>query len=107
MDTNKIIAINLENAELVGKGVYTNLQCPNCNNRSLEVFFTKHTHLERYGIWFECFECGNVEHISCREKPKGYSANRISIKYQNSDESAWNAENLITNEAGTCKDVSH
>ena len=60
MDTNKIVAMNLENANLVAKGIYNNLQCPKCDNRTAEAFFTKHTKEGKYDIWFECKNCGNV-----------------------------------------------
>lgn len=92
MDTDKIITFNLENAKLVAKGIYRNLHCSNCNNLTSEAFFTKHIKKEKYGIWFECKNCGNVDHISCREKPEGYSEDRISKIYQNLDECAWKAE---------------
>ena len=41
-----------------------------------------------------CKECGNVEHISCRKQPEGYSLDRLSMKYQEIDERAWRAEKL-------------
>ena len=92
MNTDRVVTINLENAELVAAGTYLNLLCPKCNTTNSEAYFTKHKQQERYGIWFECKNCGNVEHISCREKPDGYALNRFSEKFQKLDERAWNAE---------------
>lgn len=92
MNKDRVVTINLKNAQLVAKGIYINLHCPKCNEQSSEAYFTRHKQEEKYGIWFECQNCGNVEHISCRGKPEGYDPNRISKKFQDIDERAWNAE---------------
>ena len=92
MNTDELMRINLANAEAVGGGNYSGLLCPNCKHSSVEAFFSEHNLKRGYGIWFECQHCGNVEHISCRVRPEGFSALRISAKFQSLDEQAWRAE---------------
>ncbi len=92
VDRNKRIKINLQNTEYVSKGIYSNLKCPKCDMETAEVYFSKHRYRESYGVWFECQNCGNVEHMSCYEKPDGFTATRLSSKYQGLDERAWKAE---------------
>jgi len=92
MDTDELMRINLANAEAVARGDYTGLLCPKCKRLSVEASFSEHNLKRGYGIWFECQQCGNVEHISCGSKPEGFSVLRISEKFQSLDEQAWGAE---------------
>jgi len=92
MNSERLIKINLENAQKVAQGIYSELFCPKCEKKSIEVFFSEHNFKKRYGIWFECKSCGNVEHISCKSKPEGFTPLRLSEKFQKLDENAWGAE---------------
>jgi len=85
------IRLNLENARLLAEGNYSGLLCSKCGKRSVEAYFTKHNLKDLYGIWFECENCGNVEHISCNAKPDGYTPLRSSDRFQSLDERAWDA----------------
>ena len=38
---------------------------------------TSTTFKTRYGIWFECQHCGNVEHISFTSRPAGFTPLRV------------------------------
>lgn len=92
MNADELLMINLANAKAVGAGNYSGLLCPKCRQRFVEAFFSEHNLKERYGIWFECQHCGNVEHLSCTSEPEGFTPSRISDKFQNLDEQAWGAE---------------
>ena len=89
MDTKKKLKVNLENMKFVAAGIYSDLLCPECGKKKTETYFSKHKIEELYGVWFECKNCGNVEHISFGKKPDGFSFERISEKYQALDERAW------------------
>ena len=81
--------INLANANSAAKGVYSGLLCPKCKEQAIEVFFSEHNLKTGYGIWFECQHCGNIEHISCKSQPEGFTPLRVSEKFQRLDERAW------------------
>jgi len=89
---SKKIKINLENAKMVEQGKYQNLLCTECGEASASVFFTKKVDAEKYGIWFECQLCGNVEHIDCNSQPTGFRIDLIDQRFQRWDERAWKAE---------------
>ena len=86
------IETNLKNAQFVAESQYTALICPNCKRNTNEAFFSADDERNRFGIWFECSDCGNVEHISCGRKPDGFNYDRLSPKFQEMDERAWMAE---------------
>ncbi len=86
------IEANLKNAQAVAEFRYNALYCPKCRSNTSKAYFSVDDHEERYGIWFECGDCGNVEHISCGRKPEGFSAERVSRKFQDLDERAWRVE---------------
>jgi hypothetical protein len=92
MDNEDVIKINLENASAVARGVYTGLLCPKCKRYDVEAFFSEHNLKSGYGIWFECKNCKNVEHISCKSQPDGFSPLRVSERFQELDERGWEAE---------------
>lgn len=87
------IEINLANARAVADLQYRELLCPRCGSCSAQAFFSVDESQGRYGIWFECDHCGNVEHISCGRMPSGFSPDRVSEKFQQLDQRAWSAEN--------------
>ncbi|MBP6343306.1 MAG: hypothetical protein KA403_05190 [Candidatus Omnitrophica bacterium] len=92
MESDRLVKIIIENAEKVTQGVYSGLFCSKCENESVEAFFSEHHSKKRYGIWFECQLCRNVEHINCKFKPEGFTVSRLSDKFQAQDENAWGAE---------------
>lgn len=92
MDAKKKLMTNLENMNFVADGIYSNLLCPECRQKKAEVYFSKHKSEDLFGVWFECINCGNVEHISCGKSPDGFTSKRLSKKYQTLDEQAWKFE---------------
>ena len=89
---NERIQINLGNVKSVADGQYSRLLCAKCKQHACETYFTANSDRSRFGIWFECTSCGNVEHISCSADPEGFSESRISFAFQANDQRAWDAE---------------
>jgi hypothetical protein len=100
MKIEQRVTINLANAECVANRKYTKLRCPNCEKDSSEAFFTAERNGERYGLWFKCVSCGNIEHLNYREMPAGFEQGRVNHEFQEIDNRAWKAEN------GGCTDPS-
>jgi hypothetical protein len=86
------MAITLGNAQEVAKGHYSTLLCPHCRQNAVEAFFSEQNLKKGYGIWLECQRCEKVEHISCPSEPDGFTPLRISEKFQQLDDRAWEAE---------------
>lgn len=89
MDRDLQIKINIDNAKAVAAGIYSRLLCPSCQNKFVEAFFSEQNLKVGYGLWFECQQCGNVEHISFKSKPEGFTPLRVSEKFQRLDDRAW------------------
>lgn len=89
---NIALQVILRNAREVGKGRYSHLECPNCKTMSVEAYFSQHNTQDKYGIWFECERCGAIDHISCSSQPEGFTFLRVSERFQELDERAWDAE---------------
>ena len=92
MNTDDLIKVNLDNAKSVAEGNYSALLCPKCNKRSVEAYFSEQNLKKGYGLWFECQFCGNVEHISCKSRPDGFTPLRVSEKFQKLDDQSWDTE---------------
>jgi ribosomal protein L37AE/L43A len=64
------------------------LTCPKCGDVGITVSYTKSSE-ERYGIWLECRECGNVEHADRNGRPPGFEEGLIDERFQKLDDEAW------------------
>jgi hypothetical protein len=96
-DRKHRIELNLKNVAAIGDGKYSGLECPECGKAAMEAYFTINADRSRYGVWFECTNCKNFEHLSCSKMPVGFIEDRISERFQSLDIRAWNAEDIDKN----------
>jgi hypothetical protein len=82
--------------EMIEKGRHEGLTCPKCAYVGLTVSYTRSGE-ERYGIWLECPECGNIEHADRQGRPAGFEEGLIDHRFQKLDDEAWSqADRLVT-----------
>lgn len=62
-------------------GVLDELECPDCRNKSVSVWFTNPAEGQFYE-WFVCERCKFDSRVVCSEKPTSYSEARVHYKLE-------------------------
>ena len=65
-------------------GHLDDLQCPNCRQAAISVWFT-HPAADVYRTWFICFNCDFHSRAQNTEKPLFFSEHRVSTELEEKD----------------------